>query len=197
MWVLFPPCRVKCFGMSAAYTSYAAKVARLGYYTLLLNGNDFHPKYGKSAAADLRRIIEQAQGSPKALPGKAAIIGFSMGGGDALTHAAGMPELVSAIIAYYPMTTHITNMNRFVSQFKVPILLLAGEKDTYLNCCLIESMRAMEAAAKEGGKPFELVVYPKANHVFNYAKSPTYRPDDAADAWQRTTEMLRQYQPLR
>jgi dienelactone hydrolase len=183
-------------GMSAAYTSYAAQVSRLGYYAVLLNGNDFHPKYGKSATADLRRIIEQAQSSPKAIPGKAAVIGFSMGGGDALTHAAGMPELVSVLIAYYPMTMHITNMNSFVSQFKVPILVLAGEKDTYLNCCLIESMRAMEAAAKEGGKPFELVVYPNAGHAFTWEDNPSYRAEASADAWQRTTKMLSQYQPL-
>jgi dienelactone hydrolase len=184
-------------GMNDAYRSYAAEVARLGYYAVLLDGNDFHPKYGKSAAADLRRVIERAQSSPKALPGKAAVIGFSMGGGDALTHAAGMPDLVSALVAYYPMTRYISNMRSFVAQFKVPVLVLAGEKDTYMNCCLIESMRSMEAAAKEGGKPFELVVYPNAHHGFTWVNSPAYRAEDSADAWQRTTKMLSLYQPLR
>jgi carboxymethylenebutenolidase len=183
-------------GMNAAYTSYAAEVARLGYYAVLLDGNDFHPKYGESAAVDLRRVIERAQSSPEALPGKAAVIGFSMGGGDALTHAAGMPDLVSVLVAYYPMTMYISNMRGFVAQFKVPILVLAGEKDTYKNCCLIESMRSMEAAAKEGGKPFELVVYPNAHHGFTWENSPAYRAEDSADAWQRTTKMLSQYQPL-
>ncbi len=181
-----------------AYRTYAAEVARLGYYAVLLDGNDFHPKYGKSAADDLRRVIERAQGSAKALPGKAAVIGFSMGGGDALTHAAGMPDRVSAIVAYYPMTMHISNMRSFVADFKVPILVLAGEKDTYKNCCLIESMRAMEAAAKGGGALFELVVYPNAGHAFNIEiYKQAYRAEVAADAWQRTNKMLSQYQPLR
>ena len=80
---------------------------------------------------------------------------------------------------------------------KVPILVLAGERDPYQNCCLIESMRAMEAAAKEGGKPFELVVYPNAGHAFTWVNTPTYRPEDSADAWQRTKKMLSQHQPLR
>jgi dienelactone hydrolase len=179
------------------YLSYAADVARLGYYAVLLDGNDFHPKYGKSAADDLRRVIERAQSSPKALPGKTAVIGFSMGGGDALTHAARMPDLVSAIVTYYPMTIHVFNMRDFATQFRVPILVLAGEKDTYMGCCLIESMRAMEAAAKEAGKQFELVVYPNAGHTFNRVGTPNYRAEDDADAWQRTTKMLCQYQPLR
>jgi dienelactone hydrolase len=179
------------------YRSYAAEVARLGYYAVLLDGNDFHPKYGKSAANDLRRVIERAQSSAKALPGKAAVIGFSRGGGGALTYAARMPDLVSAVVTYYPSTREVSDMRGFTAQFQVPILILAGEKDTYRNCCLIESMRAMEAAAKGGGTPFELVVYPKAHHGFNLGTSHNYRAGDAADAWQRTTRMLSQYQPLR
>ena len=180
------------------YRSYAAEVAQLGYYAVLLDGNDFNPReLAMGGKGKLRRAIERAQRSPKALPGKAAVIGFSMGGGGALTHAAGMPDLVSAVVAYYPMTMHVADMRSFVAQFKVPILVLAGEQDPYLNCCLIESMRAMEAAAKEGGAPFELVVYPNAGHAFTWVNTPAYRAEDSADAWQRTKKMLSQHQPLR
>ena len=184
-------------GMNVVYSSYAAEVARLGYYAVLLDGNDFQAKYGKSAADDLRRVIERAQSSAKALPGKAAVIGFSRGGGAALAYAARMPDLVSAVVAYYPATSFVSDMRAFAAKFQVPVLVLAGERDTYNNCCLIESMRAMEAAAKEGGAPFELVVYPNAGHGFNLANKQGYRAKDAADAWQRTTKMLSQYQPLR
>jgi len=174
----------------------ATEVARLGYYAILLDGNDFHPKYGKAAEDNLRRVIQQAQTSAKALPEKAAVIGFSLGGGGAITLAARMPDLVSAIVAYYPSTRDVSDMRSFAAQFKVPILVLAGEKDTNI-CCPIESMRTMEAAAKEGEKPFELVVYPNAGHIFNRANTPNFRAEDAADAWQRTTKMLSQYHPLR
>jgi len=184
-------------GMNVVYSSYAAKVARLGYYAVLLDGNDFQGKYGKSAADDLRRVIERAQSSAKALPGKAAVIGFSRGGGGALAHAARLSDLVSAVVAYYPATSFVSDMRAFAAKFQVPVLVLAGGRDTYKNCCLIESMRAMEAAAKGGGAPFELVVYPNAHHGFNLETGSTYRPGDAADAWQRTTRMLSQYQPLR
>jgi dienelactone hydrolase len=184
-------------GMNVVYSSYAAEVARLGYYVVLLDGNDFQAIYGKSAADDLRRVIERAQGSAKALPGKAAVIGFSRGGGGALTHAARMPDLVSAVVAYYPATSFVSDMRAFAAKFQVPVLVLAGERDRYHNCCLIESMSAMEAAAKEGGAPFELVVYPNAGHGFTWENTPAYRPEDSADAWQRTKKMLSQHQPLR
>jgi len=58
-------------------------------------------------------------------------------------------------------------------------------------------MRAIERGARERGKPFELVVYPHAEHGFNLTGSGYYRGDDEADAWKRTVEMLRRYQPLR
>ena len=181
-----------------SYRSYAGEVAKLGYYPVLLDGNNVSLGRGTDGENFLRHAIEQAQSSPQATPGKVVVIGFSMGGGGALAHATHMPDLVSAVVAYYPMTRGVADMQRFVARFQVPVLVLAGERDTYMNCCLIESMKAMEAAAMEGGKPFELVVFPKANHGFNLlASRANYSAEDAADAWQRTTKMLSQYQPLR
>jgi len=175
------------------YKSYATEVARLGYYAILLDGKEYY-KYGKSALKD---AIERAQRSPKAIPGKAPVIGFSMGGGAAINDATFMPDYVSAVVAYYPMTKELGNMRKLAAKFKVPTLVFAGGKDTYNNCCLIESMREMEAGAKESGVTFELVVYPDAKHVFNIPEAKqVYRAEDAADAWQRTTKMLSQYQPL-
>jgi dienelactone hydrolase len=171
---------------------HAANVAHLGYYAVLLDGRDFHPQTGKSAEEELRRVIERAQGSPKALPGKVAIIGFSRGGGGALTYAAPMGDVVSAIVAYYPVTVYVSNMRDFVGRFQVPILVMAGEQDGF---CPLDSLQAMEAAAQEGQKLFELVIYPRVEHAFA-ARGTPYRPEDAA-AWQRTTKMLSQYHPLR
>lgn len=176
------------------YRSYAAEVARLGYYAVLLDGEQYY----RLDSRGLRRTIEKTQKSSKALPGKVAVIGFSMGGGAALSRATSMPDIVSAVIAYYPMTKELGNMESLASEFQVPVLVLAGEKDTYYNCCPIDDMRRMEAAAKKGSVPFELVVYPTAGHAFNLANIPqAFRAEDSADAWQRTIKMLSQYQPLR
>jgi acetyl esterase/lipase len=49
----------------------------------------------------------------------------------------------------------------------------------------------MDAKAKELGVPRWLVVYPQAKHDF--ISGPDYRADDAAEAWARITEPLRQH----
>jgi dienelactone hydrolase len=185
------------FSGPEAYKSYAADVAQLGYYAVLLDGRGVSTWMGKSAEVSLRRTIENVQQSPNAIPGKVAVIGFSLGGGGALAHAAHMPDLVSAVIAYYPGISEVLDMKGVAARFQVPTLVLAGGKDTQNKCCLIESMRAMEASAKDGGKSFELVVYPEAYHAFNLGHMPSFRAEDTADAWQRTIKMLGQYSPLR
>jgi carboxymethylenebutenolidase len=78
----------------------------------------------------------------------------------------------------------------------VPVLVLAGARDQYKDCCLIDSMHAMAAAAKENAMQFELVVYPQAGHGFNLQDSRLYRGGDERDAWRRTLEMLRVHHPL-
>jgi len=89
-----------------------------------------------------------------------------------------------------------------ISHFQVPVLLLAAKQDRHKECCLIETAQAIELAAKAKGLPFELVVYPEANHGFNLPTGASgkpmgaYRENDAKDAWRRTVDMLKSYQPL-
>jgi dienelactone hydrolase len=186
-----------------SYQSYVAELAQLGYYAVLLTGKDIlNPAL--TGEATLKKAIERAQHSPYAIPGKVAVIGFSLGGGGALYNATPLADLVSVVVAYYPYTkTWANKMDGFVKRFRVPVLVLAGQRDRYVECCVIESMQAMEAAAKANNAKFELVVYPEANHGFNLktgAKGEpagAYRPDDDRDAWRRTVEMLKRYQPLK
>lgn len=176
------------------YHGYAAELAGVGYYAVLLDGKDVLTGE-QDGLANLRKAIERAQRAPQALAGKAAVVGFSLGGGGALTHAARMPDLVAAVVAYYPVTRFVQDMASYAARFRVPILVLAGERDRYRDCCVIESMRAMEAAAGGRDTPFQLVVYPYAEHGFNL-RTGAYRGDDDIDAWNRTREMLRRYHPL-
>jgi len=173
---------------------YVSEIAHLGYYAVLLDGRDILTS-GQDGAVNLRKAIDRAQRSSHAVPGKAAVIGFSRGGGGALAHASGMRDLVSVVVAYYPTISSAKNPGLFVKHFQVPILVLAGKRDQN-DCCPIESMRAMEVAAKESGAKFELVVYPDAGHGFN-RNGLAYRRDDVLYAGRRTTEMLRLHHPLR
>ncbi|MGZ3598240.1 MAG: dienelactone hydrolase family protein [Syntrophales bacterium] len=176
------------------YAYVAEDFAEQGYYAVLVDGNDFWVKSGGSEAR-LKGVITRSQQSPHALPGKVAVVGFSRGGASTLTYATRMPGLVSAVVVYYPATQHITNPDNFVSKIKVPTLMFAGGRDTYKNCCRIETARKLADAAKksEGKVMLEVFEYPYAQHGFIIKSSKAWSPADTADAFRRTLSHLRQY----
>ncbi len=175
------------------YAYYAKDLAEKGYYAVLVDGNDFWVKGGGGEAL-LKGVITRAQQSPHALPGKVAVIGFSLGGASSLTYATRMQELVSAVVVSYPATYYITDADAFVSKIKVPTLMFAGGRDTYKNCCLIETARKLASAAKtSGGKVMlEVVEYPDADHGWTIRSLRSYRGDYTADGFRRTLDHLRQ-----
>lgn len=181
------------------YREYSAKLAQLGYYAVLVDGNDILIRSGADAvtagAANLRKVISESQMAPQAIAGKVALVGFSLGGGGVLRHGSPLKDLVSGIVAYYPTVSRAgPDYTGPASEMQVPILILAGEKDHYNNCCLVESMRSLDAAAKARGASLELVIYPQADHAFNLA-TPNFRAADADDAWARTKAFLNRLQP--
>jgi dipeptidyl aminopeptidase/acylaminoacyl peptidase len=175
------------------YAYYAKDVAAQGYYTVLVNGNDFWERGGDGGPL-LKGVITHAQQSPHALRGKVAVIGFSLGGAVCLTYATRMPELVSAVVTYYPATDFITKPEAFVSKMRVPTLMFAGVLDTYLNCCLIETARELADAAKtrRDNVILKLIEYPDAAHGWAIKDTKGWRENDTADAFRRTLDHLRQ-----
>jgi dienelactone hydrolase len=176
------------------YEDVAEKVAKLGYDTVLLSGDDIlNPD--KQGGTRLRQAIVRAQTSPHVVPGKVAVIGFSEGGGGALAYATRGANGIAVVILYYPETAFLlkpgTDLKTFTSNFKVPVVAFAGAKDDYKDCCLLKTIQTIADDAKAQGLPFDLVVYPNANHDF--IKGSNYRAADAADAWKRTTDALTQY----
>jgi dienelactone hydrolase len=176
-----------------SYKAYAETIAELGYYAVVIYGRDILSADQKGSDR-LKNAITKALGSPNALAGKVAVIGFSAGGGGALAYAEREPDTISTVIAYYPATSFIaklTDMTTFVGKFQIPLLVLAAAKDDFNNCCLLTTANEMAATAKQLGKSMEFVVYPNAQH--NFIKGSGYRADDAEDAWQRTVDRLHQY----
>jgi len=179
----------------ANYSYYAKDVSGQGYYAVLINGNDFFGKELSQTNVGLDRlkgVIARAQQSPHALPGKVAVIGFSLGGGACLTYAARMPNTISAVVTYYPETKFISNPADFASKIKVPTLIFAGVLDTYKDCCAIERARKLAAAAVGPGGSITLVEYPDAGHAFAIKSFPkNWRGNDAADAFRKTLDYLK------
>ena len=176
------------------YHDFTKALADKGYYSVLLYGNEILKREGGREA--LESALGRARQAAEAVPGKAAVIGFSLGGGAALAFATSMPESVSVVIAWYPSTSFVTDAERLAARVRVPTLVLQGERDRHNNCCIVERVRAIEAAARSRGAPFELVVYPGAEHGFNLRGTPGYVRRDADDSWRRALEMLNAHHPV-
>jgi dienelactone hydrolase len=170
------------------YTAVSAAIAKLGYDAVLFDGNAMEGSQG----AAVKTAIEQAQRMPHALPGKVGLVGFSLGGGMSLFYGTHLPDLVAGVVAWYPLTSPIHDAARFVAGLKVPVLMLAGEDDTYKDCCLIKTARGLEAAAKAAGAPLELVSYSSTRHDF-VIDGAYFNAKSYSDAMQRTANRLKAY----
>lgn len=98
---------------------------------------------------------------------------------------------VRGIVLYYPYCG-LGALSRFRSwKAQPPVLALMGAMDETVDTAackqILERMKA-------GGLPAEIVIYPEANHSFDYAgrnpEKPWLRPDDAADAKTRATSFF-------
>jgi len=177
-------------GQSGAerYKPAAEQIARLGYDVILLDANDMEGSHGQA----LKAQIEAAQTAPHALPGKVAMVGFSLGGGETLGYATRWPDLVVGIVLWYPATSLIQHIPVFVQGLQVPVLMFAGESDHYKNCCLIATARELATAASAAGKPLDLVTYPSAQHDFIFPGGD-YNKQATVDSWDRARARLAQY----
>ncbi len=165
-----------------AYRAQARRMAALGYDVLLVDSRDLVD----IEEPGLKAVIEHARASPHALPGKVDMIGFSLGGGQLLAHAAAWPEEVSAIVVMYPATVSLGDPGELAKSIKVPVLLLAGEEDRVVGCCIIERARAIAAAASAQRAPLELRSYRGTGHDFVVEGTDGFNRTVAANAWYRT-----------
>ena len=93
----------------------------------------------------------------------------------------------------YPLTRVYKDISATVMRIKVPVLMFAGEADTFKDCCRIETARAIAASASANQIPLELITYPGVGHDFIVEGMATYNAQAAADAWVKTEAKLKQY----
>lgn len=172
----------------AHYETVTREIAQLGYDAVLFDANAMEGSHGEA----LKNAIQQARTMPHALPGKVALVGFSAGGGLSIYYGTQWPELVTGVVAWYPATTFIKDVPGWAARLKMPVLMFAGEKDKYQDCCPIEKAHVLADAAKGGSFPFELVTYPNTEHDFVKGGSH-YKKESYADALQRTAARLKEY----
>ncbi len=167
--------------------AFARALAKLGYDVVLFDGNQMVGRYIQS----LKGAIDQAQQMPHALPGKVALIGLSLGGGICLGFGIMWPDQVAVDIVWYPATSTFHDVPGLANRIRVPVLMFAGESDTFQDCCLISTARALASAATAAHRPFELVTYPKTDHDF-IEGGTHYNEKSYKDALNRTAARLKE-----
>ncbi|MGB6431161.1 MAG: dienelactone hydrolase family protein [Candidatus Acidiferrales bacterium] len=176
-------------GMSGPehYTTVAREISELGYDVVLFDGNTWEGTHGDG----VRAAIAQAQQMPHALPGKVALVGFSLGGGMDLYYGTQWPDQVLGAVVWYPANAFISDLPGFASRLSVPLLVFAGGRDHFRNdCCTADKDVALKAAADAAGKPFDLKVFPDADHDF-VKDGAHYNPKDDAEAFRMTADRLK------
>ena len=112
-------------------------------------------------------------------PSRIGSVGFCMGGGLSLLLACHNRELAAPVIFYGRNPSPI----ELVKNLQCPILCNYAGADM----AITESdISLLKQTLTKYGKKFDIKVYPDAPHAFFNDTSPSYRPQAAKDAWERT-----------
>jgi len=128
---------------------------------------------------DLEAAYSYLASRPEVDKNKIGSIGWCMGGGYSLQMAIHEPKLAACVVNYGAMPTDPADIARIQS----PILGNFGADDRGITP---DAVHAFESAMKAAGKSVDLKIYDGAGHAFeNPNNTAGYRPDAAADAWNR------------
>ena len=144
--------------------------------------------------SDLDATVAYAKSSGKADTAKLGITGFCWGGFATWMYAAHNPALKAAV-PWYGSDRKISELQPknpvdIAGQVKCPVLAFYGGQDQSIPKELVEKR---QEACKAAGKNCEFKIYPDAPHGFNADYRPSYRADDAKDAWSRMLAFFKQH----
>jgi carboxymethylenebutenolidase len=149
---------------------------------------------------DVDATIEWARRSGKLDGDRVGVTGFCWGGRIVWLYAArtGPGNAPRAGVAWYGRISNATNNLQtrsaldVASKLRAPVLGLYGGKDSGIPVEHLELMRR-ELRANPKKVEAEIVLYPDAPHAFNADYRPSYRPADAADAWQKMLAWMKRH----
>lgn len=128
-------------------------------------------------------------------PRRLGITGFCWGGRITWLYCAHNPAVRAGVAWYGRLVGNVSDLTPkhpldVAASLKVPVLGLYGGQDPGIPLDTVDRMRA---ALKAAGNPSEIIVYPDAPHAFHADYRPSYRPEAAADGWQRLQAWLKQH----
>ena len=124
---------------------------------------------------------------------RAGVTGFCWGGRITWLYAAHNPQLKAAVAWYGGLAGEGTELQpkhpvEIAAEIKAPVLGLYGGQDQGIPLTDVEKMNAAIAAAEGESR---IVVFPDAPHGFHADYRPSYREQDAKDAWQQCLAWFR------
>jgi carboxymethylenebutenolidase len=200
------------FGVHEHIKDVCRRFARLGYFAIapelyyrqgdvskLKSIDEIRPVVAKvpdeQVMADLDAAVELAQKSGKGDVAKLGITGFCWGGRIVWLYSAHSKQL-KAGVAWYgrlvgdPTPTTPKHPVNIAADLNAPVLGLYGGKDQGIPLETVEQMRTALKAAKVDA---QIVVYPDSPHAFFADYRPSYKEDDAKDAWQKLQSWFKQH----
>ena len=137
--------------------------------------------------ADLDATVAYAKSTGKADTARLGITGFCWGGRIVLMHAAHNPNVRAAVAWYGPTVRAYHAGDRtaldVAPQIKAAVLGLYGGADGGIPNDSVEKMFA--ALKFAGNAKSEFKIYPDTPHAFNADCRPSYRKEQAEDAWKK------------
>jgi carboxymethylenebutenolidase len=204
------------WGLSAHTRDYASRLANEGFAVLAIDlyrrarpekiedpGKWMRALSDPQVLADLGLAARFLAALPET-SGRVGVLGFCMGGMYALM--AGCADLgFAASVPFYGLLSHAHGILHdpagldparkprtpleMASGLRCPMLAFFGDQDTFIPPSDVHALERALTGARAGA---EIIVVPGAGHAFmNDTRPDAYRPEAAADAWQRTVDFLR------
>jgi carboxymethylenebutenolidase len=154
-------------------------------------------KPDKELYADLDATVDWAkqQGGDT---GRLGIMGFCRGGRTVWLYSAHNPSLKAGVAFYGSLgdpenEAWPKNALSLAGEVKAPVLGLYGAEDTGIK---VDQVKDMEAKLKAAGKTAEFHIYDGAPHGFHADYRPSYREQQAKQAWGELQGWFKKYKVL-
>ncbi len=138
----------------------------------------------EQASNDLAGAARYLLSLPEVTPKKLACIGFCMGGSMTLMLAAAVPEIAAAAPFYAGFQPPAEEL----AKIQAEMFCAFGAEDAGIPP---ENVQKFEGILKDTGRNAVVKVYDGAPHSFFNDSKPSYRPEAAKDAWERSLALFR------
>ena len=196
------------WGVHAHIADVCRRFAKAGYYAIAseLYFRQGDPKVIPDTQALIRDIVAKVpdeqvmndldssvafvKSEGKGDTAKLGVTGFCWGGRITWLYAAHNPSLKAGVAWYGRVVGESTALTPkhpvdIAKELKAPVLGLYGGADSGIPNDTVEKMREALKAGSPAAQKSRIDVYPDTPHAFNADYRPSYRKDQAEDAWKK------------